>query len=91
MAYRSFHKSYNANGDELDPSHIVRGTGAGVGTTTVVTLVGRAIFKSATSYQVVVTDESATTPVVSVAYTSGSSFTITHTTGHVVRWIAIGQ
>jgi hypothetical protein len=82
---------FNAAGTSQQSSHVIadRVTLTGGGTATV-TLVGRAVFTSATSYSTVICDSSANHSA-KVVQTSGSSFTITGTGGDVIEFICIGN
>ena len=82
---------FNAAGTRQQSAHVIvdRVTLTGGGTATV-TLVGSAVFTSATSYSTVICDSSANHSA-KVVQTSGSSFTITGTGGDVIEFICIGN
>jgi len=80
---------YDASGAALgSTTHIVIGAGTGTGSAQTIALAGAAVFTSTTSYSVAVCQDTGT---VDVSLTSGSSFTISATSGANYSWIAAGS
>jgi len=81
---------FNAAGTRQANQHMVVGNATLVAGTVTVTLTGSAAFTNATSYEVVTVDKTALN-VSRVNIVSGTSFTITGNTTHVIGYIAVGN
>jgi hypothetical protein len=83
---------YNTAGVLQNPVHVVMGSVTmGSGGTATITLAGAAVFSSATSYSVYVTDN-VVKRTLNVVQTSGTSFSIAGGgTGDVVQFLCIGS
>ena len=81
---------FNAAGVRRANQHMVSSTVTLSGGTFTVTLVGSAAFTDSSSYQVVTTDKTGLN-VSRADLISGTSFTITGNTTHVIGYIAIGN
>jgi hypothetical protein len=82
---------FNTGGTAITAPHMIYATGALAGGTLAVTLSGSAIYTSSSSY--ICQPQDTTTPAnaVTVAYTSGTAFTLTGTGTDAIRYQCVGN
>ena len=82
---------YNGSGATLSGAHGVFATGSLTGGTLAVTLTGSSVFTSSSSYMCTPQDTTTPANAVTVAYSSGSAFTLTGTGTDAVRFQCTGN
>ena len=82
---------YDGSGATLSGAHGVFATGSLTGGTLAVTLTGSSVFTSSSSYMCTPQDTTTPANAVTVAYSSGSAFTLTGTGTDAVRFQCTGN